>query len=124
MNPDDIKRLFPFASQSTLRRNAADGAARGVVSNPKREPPPVDEPVATVPREAARQGRLRIVVTSYRVRLLDDDNVALGAKPLVDCCVAAGFIPSDAKIWCDIQHEQKLVMHPALERTEIVLENL
>ncbi len=88
------------------------------------QPPPVDEPVAEVPREAPRQGRVRICVTSYRLRLLDDDNVALGAKPLVDCIVAAGWIPSDSKVWCEIKHEQKQVMHPALERTEVTLENL
>lgn len=124
MNPDDLKRLFPFASQSCLRRNAADGAPRHLVSNPQRQPASVDEPVAAVPREGARQGRLRICVTSYRRRLLDDDNVALGAKPLVDCCVAAGFIPSDAPIWCKIQHRQEQVSDAAMERTEIALENL
>ena len=97
---------------------------RHLVPDTQREPPPVDEPVAAVPREASRQGRVRICVTSYRLRLLDDDNVALGAKPLVDACIEAGIAPADSKIWCEIKHEQKQVMHPAFERTEILVENL
>lgn len=124
MNLDELKCLFPFASQSCLRRNAQDGADRRVVPNPEREQDSVDEPVATVPREAARQGRVRICVTSYRVRFLDSDNLALGAKPLVDCIVAAGIIPSDAPIWCKIEHGQEQVSDAAEERTEILLENL
>jgi len=126
MNPDDLRRLFPFASQSCLRRNktASDGTTRNLVSDSKCEPPPVDEPVAAVPREAARQGRVRIVVTSYRCRIADDDNIALGAKPLVDCIVAAGLIPSDSPVWCKIEHEQEQVNDASMERTEVVIENL
>jgi hypothetical protein len=97
---------------------------RHLVPDTQREPPPVDEPVAAVPREASRQGRVRICVTSYRLRLADDDNLALGAKPLVDACVAAGMLPADSPIWCKIEHRQEQVKNAAEERTEILLENL
>jgi len=97
---------------------------RRVVSDTVSQPPPVDEPVAAVPREAPRQGRVRICVTSYRLRLADEDNLALGAKPLVDSCVAAGIIPSDSPVWCKIEHRQEQVKNAAEERTEITLENL
>lgn len=121
MNPDDIKRLFPFASGSTLRRNAADDSPSRVVSDSERKQDSVDEPLAAVPREATRQGRLGIIVTSFRYKLLDDDNVALGAKPLVDGIVSAGIIPSDSKIWCTVSHRQVKIDCPARERTEIEL---
>ena len=98
--------------------------AGGVVSNPKRQPHPVDEPVAAIPREVARQGRSRIRITSFRVRSTDDDNIQLGAKPLVDALVDAGIILSDSKIWAKIEHEEKLVEDWALERTEIEIETL
>lgn len=124
VNPDDLKRLFPFASQSTLRRNASDDSARHLVSHPERKQDSVDEPVATVPREAPRQGRVRICVTSYRCQIADDDNLQLGAKPLVDCIVAAGIIPSDSPLWCKIEHQQQKVNDAAQERTEILLDNL
>jgi len=97
---------------------------RHLVPDTQREPPPVDEPVAEVSREAPRQGRVRICVTSYRLRLADDDNLALGAKPLVDACVAAGMLPADSPIWCKIEHRQEQVKNAAEERTEITLENL
>jgi hypothetical protein len=97
---------------------------RDLVQDTQREQATVHEPVAAVPREAPRQGRVRICVTSYRVRLADEDNLALGAKPLVDCIVAAGIIPSDAPLWCKIEHRQVQVKDAAEERTEILLENL
>lgn len=97
---------------------------RDLVPDTQRQSPSLDEPVAEVPREAARQGRVRIVVTSYRCRILDDDNLALGAKPLVDCCVEAGWLPSDAKIWCEIEHRQELIYNLSQERTEMLLEEL
>lgn len=97
---------------------------RDLVSDTKRQQDSRHVPVAAVPREAPRQGRVRICVTSYRCGLLDEDNLAIGAKPLVDCIVAAGFIPTDAPIWCKIEHCQVQVTNPAMERTEILLENL
>ena len=124
MTRDELNKLrakLPL-SAACLARNKP--ASDDLVSNPKRQQDSVDEPVAAIPGEAPRQGRVRIVVTSYRCRLLDDDNLALGAKALVDSIVAAGIIPSDSPIWCKIEHEQKQIDHPAFERTEILLENL
>lgn len=95
---------------------------RHLVSHPDHEQDPRHEPVAAVPREVARQGRVRILVTSYRCKLADDDGIQVGAKPLVDCLVAAGIIPSDSKIWCKIEHEQEQVMHTDYERTEMTIE--
>jgi hypothetical protein len=114
---DELRKRKPelFADESPPRH---------LVSDTQREQASVDEPVAEVPREAPRQGRLRICVTSYRLRLADEDNLALGAKPLVDCIVAAGIVPSDSPLWCKIEHRQEQVNDPTLERTEVLLENL
>lgn len=120
MHPDDIKRLFPNASASTIARNAGF-EPRAVVSRPERKQDPVDEPVAADAGKTFSQGRTLVLITSYRCKLLDDDNLALGSKPLVDGLVEAGFFPSDSKIWCEIRHRQVKIDCPKRERTEIDL---
>lgn len=81
MTPDEIKRLFPHASQSTLARNTGDlarlqGAERK--SNPAQALDNGTQVFKTSP--------VRVVVRIIGVRhkLLDDDNFAGGAKALRD----------------------------------------
>lgn len=99
-------------------------APRHLVSHSNSQQDPRYEFVAADAGKAISQSRVRVVVTSYRVRLADDDNLALGSKPLVDCLVLAGIIPSDSPIWCKIEHRQEKVEHRAMERTEMTLDNL
>lgn len=101
---------------------AIEDSPRCVVSNPQHEQDPVYEFVAADAGKTVSQGRTRIVVTSYRLRIIDDDNLPTGAKPLVDGLIEAGFAPSDAPIWCKIEHRQEKVERPEQERTEIQLE--
>lgn len=122
-NTDELRRRKPwlFADrgwESTSRKPDS------VVQNPERQPDSGDELLAAVPGKASGQVRSRILVTSFRLCSTDDDNIQLGAKPLVDALVDAGIIPSDSKIWAKIEYEEKLVDHRALERTEIEITQL
>ena len=128
-NTDELRRRKPHLFDNIewarhIAEKVFSGAAGGMVSNPKRQPDSIDEPVAEIPRETPRQVRSRIRITSFRVRSTDDDNIQLGAKPLVDALVDAGIIPSDSKIWAKIEYEERLVDHRALERTEIEITQL
>lgn len=54
-------------------------------------------------------------VTSYRVRLLDEDNLC--EKFHVDCCRYAGILPSDAPDKAHIVVTQKKVAKKAEQKT-------
>jgi hypothetical protein len=61
--------------------------------------------------------RFLVVVTSFRRRLLDEDNLC--EKFHVDCCRYAGLLPGDAPGQAKIQVEQQKVKCREDERTEI-----
>jgi hypothetical protein len=83
MTTEELKRLFPNASRSTIARNRS---AVGAVVPAERE---LDTPSPLVPKRQVRQrgkGRAQIIVTlvACRHREIDDDNSAAGFKPLRD----------------------------------------
>ena len=49
--------------------------------------------------------------TCYRKRLLDDDNLRGGLKPVRDCLIAAGFIKDDSPKWGVFEYEQFTLKH-------------
>lgn len=57
----------------------------------------------------------------YRQRLLDYDNFAGGAKPLLDSLVQAAIIPGDSLHDIVVRYEQVQVRYRREERTEIFL---
>lgn len=102
MNPNEIKRHFPNASQSLIEANALgselpiQGEKReskiSSVSS-KLEP---DSRAGTLGKAKVKKGdsaRFLVRVTSVRKRLLDEDNLC--EKYVVDCCRYAGLLPDD-----------------------------
>jgi hypothetical protein len=80
--------------------------------------------MAEVGREAQNPGGLsrRLVrITSYRVRLLDPDNLAGGAKYFLDCCKYAQLIRDDRPQDITLEVRQEKVSNPEDERTEIAI---
>lgn len=65
--------------------------------------------------------RFLVRVTSFRRRLLDEDNLC--EKFHVDCCRYAGLIPTDAASQTKIETGQVKVKSEADERTEIEILN-
>lgn len=98
MTEELLRRLFPNASASTIRRNLADNAAR--VSARQPQSPELGALDIPAPRKA--KGRARavqcaerylIVFHFYAVRPLDWDNWS--SKELQDIVIRAGILPSD-----------------------------
>jgi hypothetical protein len=71
-------------------------------------------------REEKNAGRYAVVITSFRVRLADDD--ALIGKYFVDALRYAGLLASDEVGGLDYQVRQAKVSHKSDERTEITIE--
>lgn len=113
MNP---AKLFPNASDSFLRLNPnlrPDGQAPGA----KLEPSAGHGPLAAIQAEAGDTAQFLVRVTSFRVRLCDEDNLAV--KWFVDCVRYAGAIPDDAPEIAHIEARQFRVKTAAEERTLI-----
>lgn len=114
MNEYELRRLFPNASASTLKRNAkADGVAAGA----EQEPNPGDEPVAKAPRARFNPGFRFVRVTSFRRQLIDERN--LWDAYFVDALVRAGVLFNDTPKDCKVDVLQIQVNEEAEERTEI-----
>ena len=61
--------------------------------------------------------RKKVIITSYRKRLLDKDNLYAGTKPLVDALKKAGLIWDDSEKWLDLEDRQ--VVDGKNPRTEV-----
>lgn len=79
---------------NTILLRQWEAAARRKASGPVMERHPCHEPLEAVQAQAPDTGRILVRVTSFRRRLLDEDNLA--EKYFVDCCRYAGLIASDA----------------------------
>lgn len=97
MTHEDLKRLFPNASQSTLRRNAvAVGGLQTEVAESDQRSKKQHRQLATSKGCVA----IRIEITSYRRRLLDaHDNLAFSFKRVTDRIAAdLGVQDNDERI--------------------------
>lgn len=112
MKPDDIRRLFPNASASCIAANLEPDRPA-----PRAEPqrPVLHEPVAEVRRAEGDPPRLRVRITSRRVRLIDPDN--LTGKYFVDCLVRRGIIAGDSA-----KHVEYSIRQEKADRDETVIE--
>lgn len=125
MTTDELIRLFPHASAEFIRRNASDAPNRDRASL---APPTIlergyaAEPLEADQTQTRNTGKFIVRVTSFRVRLLDEDNLC--EKYLVDGLRYAGALPSDAPDRCRIITTQAKVAKKADERTEIVIEQI
>jgi hypothetical protein len=66
--------------------------------------------------------RIRVKVTCYRTRCLDDDNSIGGLKSLIDCLQLSGLIPSDGYDTIRLEPVQSKVAHKGQEKTRITIE--
>ncbi len=113
MNPERIKQLFPNASKSTIDANRESSA-------PIMERRSGARPLAAAKAEDSDTGIYVVRVTSYRTRLLDEDNLC--EKYHVDGCRYAGLLPSDAPAKARIIVTQKKVATKKQEKTLITIE--
>jgi len=116
MNQTYLAELLDNASDETRRLNAglaADGA-RPVA---KLEPDSRAGTLGSKQVKGADRGRFYVRVTSYRKRLLDQDNLC--EKYHIDLCRYAGALPDDAPGTAQIEVGQVKTGKGETERTEI-----
>lgn len=77
------------------------------------------EALAVMPRRAPATGRIHLLVTLYRVRLIDPDNAF--PKPLIDCMRAARLLVDDDPSCLDLTIRQVRVSKRKLEGTKLTL---
>lgn len=113
MTRNELSRRYPNASESFLKQNSSDGVAPNAVAKPDPQYEPVAEKAGTGSDDCFRF----VLVTSHRVRLVDERN--LYDKYFIDCLVRAGLLHDDSPRFCKIQVGQIKVEDPAAERTTI-----
>ena len=79
-------------------------------------------PLAEGEAQKRDSGKFLVRVTSFRRRLLDEDNLC--EKYHIDCCRYAGLLPGDDPSQARIETRQEKVRSKADERTEIVIERI
>ena len=112
MTADEILQRFPNASADFVRANADQPREVGVRTGDTRPATELerhsgDGAVGAVRVQKAIAGRVRVVVTSYRTRLLDEDNLC--EKYVVDCCRYAGVLAADSPGQTKIEVRQEKV---------------
>lgn len=90
---------------------------RRVAQRTESQPNPSHESVATTPGASAHPTKRFVRIESYRVHLLDQDN--LFGKYLLDALCKAGVLFDDSPQWCRSEIKQIQVEHPWQEHTEI-----
>ena len=76
-----------------------------------------DEPLAAAKGKEGNPGRVSFRITSFRRRLLDEDNLV--GKWFTDCCRYAGYIRQDTPDAISYEIRQIKVKTKQEERTEI-----
>jgi len=73
---------------------------------------------AQLPPRSAPDLPVRLLLRSYRTRLVDFANLVGGAKPIPDCLIRLGYLKDDSPRWfrCDYLQTQ---VAKADERTEL-----
>lgn len=126
MNPHQIKRLFPNASQSVLNANRADYGiepiSAGVVDtgNGAVQPERADDQALALvrPAQEAVEGRIIVRITVRKCGVLQDSDNCM-VKPAVDQLRYAGIIPEDSPGVIKLEVDQVRVKTKAEQGTEI-----
>lgn len=86
MTPNELRRIFPGASASTIARNLDLGQLRPRVDEQIKGPLVGPQPTKKArAKSVARSGpTLRIAIVGFSHRIKDDDNFTGGTKPLRD----------------------------------------
>lgn len=111
MTENEIRRRFPHCSRTFVKNNCDSRQIAELESAPG------NDSLETTPAQKKDPERFLVRVTSYRKRLLDEDNLC--EKYHVDCLRYAGIIPNDDPQTVTIQVCQKKSKD---ERVEIVIE--
>ncbi len=114
MNPHQLLRLFPHASNAVLQVNSVDYGAGA--------PPLVErghQDALALPPQANRSDTARFLVRvqSVRKKLLDEDRISECA--IVDCVRYAGIIPDDRPAITRIETTQRKVAKGEEEHTKV-----
>lgn len=119
MNPDEIRKRFPNASEAFIRANASDDRA-GAVAIVERAAG--NAPVAKDQGEEGHSGKLLIRFESVRKRLCDPDNIAV--KWLLDALRYSGAIPGDEPEKIAIEVAQRKCGKDEAEHTVLEIHKL
>ena len=95
----------------------AEYQARRSTSSAKPKRFVLNDSLGSPPGKEADRARFSIRITSYRVRLIDPDNMC--GKYFVDCLRYSGIIPDDTAAVVDYSIKQEGVSSKAEERTII-----
>lgn len=116
MNEQELRKKFPFASDSFIKANADAG---GAGPDTLMERPFKDDALGTHPRQERAARKLHIRFVSWRQRLCDPDN--LSVKWLLDCLRFSGAIEGDEPDKITLEVRQEKVKLKSDERTEITI---
>lgn len=116
MTREELLQRFPNASEQFITANT-HARAIGIATSSQPKPTPRPRPLATPQGKTRHTGKYFIRVTSYRIRLLDEDNLV--AKYHIDALRYAGVIHSDAPDQAHIVTRQTKIAKKDQERTEI-----
>jgi hypothetical protein len=106
-----LRYLFPKGSQDFFAVNRLRPAQPQQTSR--------SALVDSLPGKAENHGRIILRYRIFRVRFLDQDNLNGSTKPVTDCLVQVGLIPSDDSQTIEVAVTQERVRHYGEERTEI-----
>ena len=113
-------RQQPDGSWGKPSRSSGGVDARNPVATAKLESNLGNEPLGETPIQAGGHRRVLVRVTSFRRRLLDEDNLC--EKFLVDCCRFSGLLQADDPRAAKIEVAQEQVGSKEREFVRITIE--
>jgi len=113
MTRNEFIRRFPNASESAIAANCSYSPSSGA----ELKSSPGDESVAEASGENPCATKCLVRITSFRLKLIDGDN--LHAKAFVDSLETAGAIFKDSPEYCEVKVDQLKVDYPWQEKTVI-----
>lgn len=117
MNEAELKRRYPNASRSFIKANLLDPENHSAAPSPNPQRAAQADVARPAQREKENAGRYAVVITSFRVRLADDD--ALIGKYFVDALRYSGLLASDEVGGLDYKVRQEKVAHKSDEKTVV-----
>ncbi len=110
--PNELRRLFPNSSRSTLEANSC-------LPHPESQPDQAPALDAAIPGKEKGMERIGICFRGYRVRPLDPDNFAGSVKDILDALKHAHLLRDDNFWEVRLQTEQVKVKSFEEEKTTI-----
>lgn len=121
MTRNELARRYPNASESFIQRNLGADYVDPAIPSAKPEPAIQHEVERSDASQKRGSGRFEVRITSYRVRLLDADNLAGGCKFLIDALRYEKLIPDDSPDAIELFISQVRVSKKLSERTEVII---